>query len=478
MNRLTLMLLFCTAIQAASGQRILKDTLPLSLELELGLIDLPFMTDAAKTETIRRLDGSAAVPGRFNGKGYGVFYRNPGMTQATDMAHNLHGSLYYAHNALWQRLKKPRTTAGYVLNRLLANATALGTDYLAIKLPYGYAFQHEEFHRAVMTARHIYSYDAVWDFGKGLDIAVTRVKDADLVYLKKHFPADQVRLLAAGVEGEYAYFRRMQQDNFFRKSGYPFVGLSLLGTFHAINYVKLPLSGRFNRITDSILAQDKNNILARDFTGYDFSSWVYDLFTPEEAYAARGNWPGGVGIKRPVSAAQLNPEMKRFLKETGHMQYLNLVSPFMIGINRIQLRPGVLFNFALRSVPTSFGYYAGGDFFLDLYNRQFLVSLGVNRNDALTLPALEMRTYGLRKTASARFDSDVHLAAWLQPRDQLFFSRKGVLGMSLGVQPHYALTRRFSLMGSFSYKTRGWMFENPYLDQKCTGNLGFRWKVW
>jgi len=51
----------------------------------------------------------------------------------------------------------------------------LGTDYLAIKLPYGYAFQHEEFHRAVMSTRHIYSYDEVWNFGKGLDIAVTGV---------------------------------------------------------------------------------------------------------------------------------------------------------------------------------------------------------------------------------------------------------------------------------------------------------------
>lgn len=472
------MLLFCAAVQAASGQRILKDTLPPSLELELRLMDLPFMTDAAKTETIRKQGGSAAFPVRFNGKGYGAFYRNPGMSQATDMAHNLHGSLYYAHNALWQRLKKPRTTEGYVLNRLLANATALATDYLAIKLPYGYAFQHEEFHRAVMTARHIYSDDAVWDFGKGLDIAVTRVKDADLVYLKKHFPADQVRLSAAGVEGEYAYFRRMQQDNFFRKSGYPFVGLSLLGTLHAINYVKLPLSGRFNRITDSILAQDKNDILARDFTGYDFSSWVYDLFTPDEPYAARGNWPGGVGIKRPVSAGQLSPEMKRFLKETGRMQYLNLVSPFMAGINRIQLRPGVLFNFALRSVPTSFGYYAGGDFFLDLHNRRLLVSVGVNRNDALTLPALEMRAYELGKKALEGFNMDIHLAAWLQPKDQRFFSKQGVLGMGLGVQPRYALTRRFGLTGSFSYKTRGWMFENPYLDRKFTGCLGFRWKVW
>ena len=72
--------------------------------------------------------------------------------------------------------------------------------------------------------------------------------------------------------------------------------------------------------------------------------------------------------------------MKTFLRETGNMQYLNFISPFMFGINRIQLKPGFCFNFALRSVPTSFGYYAGGDFFLDLNNRQMLIGLGINKS--------------------------------------------------------------------------------------------------
>src|SRR5690606_23321259 len=149
-------------------------------------------------------------------------------------------------------------------------------------------------------------------------------KDEDLIYLKKNHPADQVRLSAAGVEGEYAYFQRMREDNFFKSTGYPFVGLSILGTFHAINYVNLPFKERFNDITDSILSHDKNNILARDFTGYDFSAWVYDLQRPEEHYEARGNWPDGIGIKRPIKESDLTQEMKHFLRETGNMQYLNL----------------------------------------------------------------------------------------------------------------------------------------------------------
>lgn len=476
MKKLLLLLTLLISIEGY-GQIIVKDTLRPSFEWSLHLADVPYMTDAAKAEAIRAADGHIPFNATVEAQHYGKFYRNLSMAQATDMARNLHGTLYYGHNVLWNRLVKPTNTKKYILNRLLANITALGTDYLAIKLPYGYAFQHEEFHRSVMTSRHIYSYDEVWNFGKGLDIAVTHVKDEDLIYLKKHFPADQVRLSAAGVEGEYRYLQRMREDNFFRQTGYPMVGISLLGTLHAVNYVNLPFTERFNAITDSIMVHDRNNILARDFTGYDFSAWVYDLFTPYEPYEARGTWPGGLGVKRPVKETDLTPEMKRFLSETGHMQYLNFVSPFLVGINRLQLRPGYFFNFALRSVPTSFGYFAGGDFFLDLNKRQMMVSLGINRSRSLTLPAVELHYFNLAKNENARFTTGLLLAGWLQPEDQMFAARKASFGMSAGLQPRFALTERWSLIADLSYKTKGWVFGNPYLDNNFTGRLGLSFKT-
>ncbi|RXF54433.1 hypothetical protein EG867_16755, partial [Enterococcus faecalis] len=172
---------------------IVKDTLPPSFEWSLHLFDFPYMVDAAKTEAIRAGGGDlpqSVTPGAGD---YGNFYRNLSMEQTTEMARNLHGSLYYGHNVIWNVVIEPNSTKRYILNRVVANIAALGTDYLAIKLPYGFAYQHEEFHRAVMSSRHIYSYDEVWKFGKGLDIAVTNVKDEDLVYLKANHPADQVR---------------------------------------------------------------------------------------------------------------------------------------------------------------------------------------------------------------------------------------------------------------------------------------------
>ncbi|MGC4231969.1 MAG: hypothetical protein QM594_03075 [Niabella sp.] len=477
MYRFKILFLFIFCAARAGGQTIVKDTLPPSFEWSLHLADLPYMTDAAKAEAIRANDGTTPFNATVQTRHYGKFYRNLSMTQATDMARNLHGSLYYGHNVLWNKLVKPTNTKKYILNRVLANITALGTDYLAIKLPYGFAFQHEEFHRAIMTTRHIYSYDEVWDFGKGLDIAVTHVKDEDLIYLKKNFPADQVRLSAAGVEGEYRYLQQMREDNFFRQTGYPMVGISLLGTLHAVNYVNLPFTKRFNAITDSILSYDKNNILARDFTGYDFSAWVYDLFKPDEPYEARGTWPGGTGIKRPIKEIDLTPEMKKFLNQTGNMQYLNFVSPFMVGINRLQLKPGYYFNFALRSVPTSFGYFAGGDFFLDFNHHRAMISLGINKSKSLTLPAAAFQYYDLIKKENARFNTSLQLSGWMQPKDQLFAADKACFGMGLGVQPCFAITERFSMIADLSYKTKGWMFGNPYLDDKFTARIGFSFKT-
>lgn len=477
MNKILIVLSLLASCSNSYSQFILKDTIVPSFEWRLHLIDAPYMTDAAKTEAIRANNGDVPFEGRIQTKHYGNFYRNLSMTQVTDMTRNLHGSLYYVNNILWNKWIKPTNTKKYILNRLLANVTALGTDYLALKLPYGYAFQHEEFHRAVMAARHIYSYDEVWNFGKGLDIAVTRVNDEDLIRLKKYFPADQVRLSAAGVEGEYRYLQRMREDNFFEKTGYPMVGISLLGTFHGVNYVNLPLSSRFDAITDSILAHDKYDIRARDFTGYDFSSWVYDLFTPNEPYEDRGNWPEGTGIKRPIKQSDLTPEMKSFLKQTGNMQYLNFVSPFMLGINRLQLREGYYFNFALRSVPTSFGYYAGGDFFIDFNQRQMMASIGINKSKNLTLPSIVLRYYNVIKGNSSKFNTNLLLSGWLQPKDQLFAGDKTSPGMLLGFEPRYAFTERFSLIAGLSYKTKGWVFGNPYLDSKLSGRIGFSFKT-
>lgn len=470
----TVLLLFVNIVK---GQLFVRDSLKPGMEWHFRLIDLPFMKNAAIAEATHRNNGTAATAAPANVSAYSKFYSNLSMHQVTEMAHNLHGTAYYVNNQLWNKWIQPTTNRKYFWNRLAANLSGALADLLLTKLPYGYAYQHEEFHRSVLNVRGIYSFDEVWTFGKGLDIAVTNVKDEDLIYLKAKYPADMVRLAAAGVEGEYALLQQLREDNFFNDRAFPFIGLNLIGTIHGISYVNLPFSGRFNSITDSILSHDKFDIAARDFTGYDFSAWVYDLLRPQEVYEARGQWPGGIGIKRPVKESDLTGEMKDFLRQTGNMQYLNLITAFMFGINKMRLGEDAFFNFAMRSVPASFGYYAGLDLYFKNLQHQFSTSIGINKSDRLTLPAISFKYRNARLRGIPFIKSDLQLSFWLQPRDQYFYAEKSRPGFLLNWSPTIDISKRCGITADIEYKTRGWVFGNPYLSENFSGGLGFYYRA-
>jgi hypothetical protein len=55
----------------------------------------------------------------------------------------------------------------------------------------------------------------------------------------------------------------------------------------------------------------------------------------------------------------------------------------------------------------------------------------------------------------------------------MFAAGKAAPGMAVGVQPRFDIAKRFSLLADLSYKTKGWVFGNPYLDDNFTFRLGF-----
>src|SRR5207253_1509064 len=74
-------------------------------------------------------------------------------------------------------------------------------------------------HRAVLGRRGIDSFDDVYRFQFGASsIAVSHVRDEDLIALKRDHPADLVRLDEAGIEAEQALVRRLEKEEFFGDS--------------------------------------------------------------------------------------------------------------------------------------------------------------------------------------------------------------------------------------------------------------------
>src|SRR3954471_859364 len=101
-------------------------------------------------------------------------------------------------------------------HRVMSGVSLVLFDTFGSLLPGGDAWVHEEFHRTVMCHRAIDSFDDVYRLDLGAStIAVSHVKDDDLVRLKATHPAEQVRLGAAGIEGENLLVAHLERNRFF-----------------------------------------------------------------------------------------------------------------------------------------------------------------------------------------------------------------------------------------------------------------------
>ncbi|MFC3196034.1 hypothetical protein ACFOET_00275 [Parapedobacter deserti] len=425
------------------------------LYIDLPLLDLPFQRDAARA---------------------GELFDSYSMQQALAVTQNLHRVNYHFNNKLWHSAIRPDSRRKRVYNRIAANVTSGLVDYVFTY--YGVVFSaqwlHEEFHRTGLTIRGIPSYDETYNrFNGGIaNGSVSRVKDEDLIRLKKDAPRELVRSFAAGIESEFLLLRGLQKDNFFSGAEHANIALNILLTKHAVDYVNQFKRGDYNASIDSMNAHGLA-VADRDFVGWDFTPWVYDLHRPDEPYEARGTHPSGVGVDRAIKTSSLTDEEYRYLEKMGRMQYLNFLSPFMIGISRIRLNDQTAFNVAVRHYLNSFGYDLTADFFIGHRDKQYLFSLHGYRNKHRLLPGVEMERspYVFDIGGKDRILLQPAAMLWLQPKD--FYDRGARPGGLLRLHGAYALDKTWNIIAVAEGKTGGWVAGNPYLDSR----FGFRFGV-
>src|SRR4051812_36163936 len=221
-----------------------------SVYLELPLVDLPFVT----------ANGGSA----------------PSMEQSLWATADLYQLMHYGigrladpYGASWAR-------------RLLGKVAISGADVLTLALPGFLAWQHEEWHRAVMSWRGIGSYDDVYKLDLlATVINVSHVSDADLIGLKAAHPADQVRMSTAGIEANYEGAYALEKAAFFH--GTRTWNTFLLWLLYIQNsaYMYECAGTGSDRITAEENRLEGANVARRDFTGLDCNGWTYDLFRPD-----------------------------------------------------------------------------------------------------------------------------------------------------------------------------------------------------
>lgn len=442
------------------------------LLLDFPLIDAPYGWQAAQMAANKRAGITDGANATRNAGDLLRGYENLSMQQALAVTKDLHATNYYLTNKLWNGLLKPTNRKRYLLNRLAANAQAGLVDYaLAYHLMvFGPAWMHEEFHRSGTTLRGIPTFnETYYRFGGGIPSAsVSHVSDADMVRFKQEAPNELIRSFASGIEAQYALVRAMQQDNFFQRTQYPNVAMNILITKQAVGYVRQFRAADYDRSIDTMNFYG-GEMAERDYVGWDFTAWVYDLHRPNEAYADRGAHPFGEGIDRAIKRAKLTPEEDAYLVRMGDLQYLNFLSPDMLGFHGFRIGTDTRFNFAVRHVLTSFGYDLGGDILLDRKGRKWLLGVHTYHNRDHVFGGIELMRKGLRMGAA---EVDLRGMLWMQPEHGSFYDTAGRLGGLATVRAAFPLGNTLKAYAEAEGKTSGWVMANPYLKENLSLRAG------
>jgi hypothetical protein len=347
-------------------------------------------------------------------------------------------------------------------------------DFLYVYLPLGDAWLHEEYHRAVLSRRGISSFNDVYKMKLFAEtIAVSHVRDEDLVRLKREHPAEQVRLSAAGGEGEHDLVLELEKDSFFHDSPDVILFVAWLSKLTASYYVYQCGTDAGDELTDELNLEDGADVKRRDFTGLDFTAWVYDLHRPDEPYEARGVHPSGVGIDRYRKLTHLTAAERSYLRQQGWLTWLNFVDPQLIGIRSFGRPEGIRWMASLRHELTSFGYVIDANVFLRRGGLKLAATTHAYVSQEHVLPGLDVQLLGLPvHVGGATLTLTPRLAAWLQPRDQLYRSRETTAGGLLGLRAGLG-SRRVRPYLEVEAKTEGWVAGNVYLGKNVTVRAGF-----
>jgi hypothetical protein len=242
-----------------------------------------------------------------------------------------------------------------------------------------------------------------------------------------------------------------------------------------MGYLRLTSTIGADDFTTELENDEGTDISDRDFTGLDFTAWIYDLSRPNEAYAERGKHVSGVGFRRYRITADLTTEELDYLTKMGKLQILNFVSPHMFFVNSIKLNQNLRFNFSLFHYLTSFGYDVGSNFFVEHKDNKIFFAFhnyhNLNNNFYGIETQLIDKAYKIGNK-TVLLTPSVHL--WTQPKNLEFRTSEAVFGGKVEIIASTKLGKIWQPYITVSAKTKGWVAGDVYQGSNLSGRFGIR----
>jgi hypothetical protein len=425
-----------------------------ALKLDFPLFDVPYQIDAMHTV------------------GYGFFssYANPSMAQSAALAADMYAGFHYGMKYFYDF----SNMNAIVKNIIYYGGTILG-DYFMTYIPGGDGWAHEEFHRAVMSRHRVNSFNGMNLLPIGADlVSVNKVRDEDLIRFKSESPADFIRMHEAGIESQYLLASRLQRNNFFYSQNYFNEAVYWMTIFNAHMYVVSSASPEDVDASTEQMNKAESDMASRDFTGFDMTAWVYDLFRPNEPYQNRGPHPSGTGINRYRTTRDLTGDELNYLKRQGWWQVFNYLSPMMFGFKTLPFGDtDIKWNFAFRHMLASFGTDLSLEAFIKIDKFNFVAAYHNYQNYEHVFPALEieMIDYPVKLgTIDAYISPRILVGA--QPKKQSFFTSEAEFFGLIGSRMDFQITRHWLPYIEVVAKTNGWVAGNEFLESNISARLG------
>ncbi len=365
-------------------------------------------------------------------------YDFPSTGQATALTTDVAELAHYGLGRVWS----PFSDNGGEKGLGLAAVSAFDGLMFFFAGPLSSAWNHEEWHRAVLTRTHTRSTNPLSTrFAPPLlDPQAIEIDAADTASLKAQRPADYAHVSIAGFDSHYALALRFEKNAFFEDQ--PTQSNFVIG----LNYMLPPIY----HLT----------CLGEDVANSDCSIFTTHLYAPQETPDQ---------AKRPVSDGE-----RSYMQLMLGLSLVNFLDPFILGIRSFESDTSsgrkVRWNAAVRALPTPFGQDVRLDFFLKTERRGFLFSAHNAFNSRSYFPAIEGEW---RDHLPIGVDVQLRSGFWFQPEAQSFRSAThrpgGRIGLRVGVP--FANARVVGYADAEG-KTAGWVLGSPFLDANVTVTTG------
>ena len=356
-------------------------------------------------------------------------------------------------------------TSYRVFSRELDNSINNKKINLGIKLLatyfIGMPLTHEEGHRSVLTHNGIGSISQPFFSSKGAAY-VKGVKDNTLKNLRDIKLPTYIHLHTAGLESDYMLTNNMENLLAFELESYDVI---------REEYITRKLSSILYNITTFIPSlspklEEEDNELEKDIVGHDIWGMVRHLHRPEMAFYRYTNFDDLTAVEQ------------QYAKKLAWRSFTNLLSPILIGKSNFKLSNNIKGNFAIGHSLAPFGDYFDQRFFF-IVNNKFKISsyLRENMNKNNTFFAGGFGLYDYKITSKINISSSIDL--WNQPENLNFITDLQKFGIATNLSLNYIFfqsnsktIKNMSIYSDISYKTEGFLPEQPSLDEDFRVGFG------